>query len=65
MRRLDVRPMKKLRGRARYERAFRRDMARLAAWYPAPELWGDMYDHWKLPVYEKAVSVQHGSAAFR
>ena len=65
MRRLDVRPLKKLRGRARYERAFRRDMARIAGDFPPRDAWQDDYFNWKLPVYEKAVSVAHGTAAFR
>ncbi|QIE46247.1 DUF3916 domain-containing protein [Pseudohalocynthiibacter aestuariivivens] len=65
MRRLDMRPMKKLRGRARYERAFRRGMAGIAQDFPPEGCWRGDYYNWKLPVYEKVISPDHGSDAFR
>ena len=65
MRRLDIKPLKKLRGRARYERAFRRDMGQVARWFPEPRYWARGYDNWKLPIYEKVASERHGSPAFR
>lgn len=65
MRRLDIHPRKKLRGQARYERAFRRDMAGIAGSFPPEAAWQDDFFHWKLPVYQKVVDPDHGSATFR
>jgi len=65
MRRLDIRPLKKLRGRNRYERAFRRDMAWIAGQFPEERYWCGDYYNWKIPVYEKVASTDHGTPEFR
>jgi len=65
MRRLDVKPQKTLRGRTRYERAFRRDMAWIAGQFPEARYWPGDYYNWKIPVFEKVISPRHGSPEFR
>ena len=61
-RRLDLHPRKKLRGRARHERAFLAEMQALDRWTPIA---AGRFANAKLPVYEKAVALRHGSATFR
>ena len=62
-RRLDIHAEKKLRGRARHERAFFAAMAALDGWTPAAT--DRPFENAKLPVFEKAVSQRHGTPTFR
>ncbi|NUB45215.1 DUF3916 domain-containing protein [Fertoebacter nigrum] len=65
MRRFDLRPAKKLRGRARQERAFHAAMDGMAGWFPDRALWDGDFAQVKLPGFAKAYGTRHGSAAFR
>ena len=62
-RRYDLPPSRKLRGRARHERAFFAAMDRLDGWTPVNT--DRPFENVKRPVYEKAVSPRHGSPSFR
>ncbi len=62
-RRLDLYPARKLRGRARHERAFFAAMDGLDRWLPLAT--DRAFENAKLPVYQKAVSVRHGAPEFR
>lgn len=62
VRRLDLYPDRKLRGRARHERAFFAAMQALDGWVPQGT---GPYENIKVPVYAKAVSVRYGDPTFR
>jgi hypothetical protein len=61
---MDLHPDRKLRGRARHERATLAALTRLGSWFPDRAAWAQPFVNVKLPTCDKAISEQHGRPEF-